>query len=190
MSTHEETSPERALPLQWKLWFVAGLLAALYVLCVVLSWTRQIGDIPAELSTMAIISVTVLFNAGGIDLILARKDALDAAAAERHELIAAKVDAVDEVVRQLTAAPTVNLHELRQMVRQQGAELQEQVMMGSVMVASRFTDVLKEGIQEVNLRVKDLEADLASFRLSQQATAKTNGSGKVGILRSLPSNPD
>lgn len=67
--------------------------------------------------------------------------------AERQDLTARKIDAVNEVVRQLTAAPTVNLLELRQMVRQQGDELQEKVLMGHTMVARRFSDVLKEAIQ-------------------------------------------
>jgi hypothetical protein len=108
--------------------------------------------------------------------------------AERDMRIAEKVDAVDEVVRQLMAAPTVRLHEARQLM----GDTVERV------VGVAKAEVVREiggKVEELQERFMDLEADLASFRLWQKRTAadppaRLNGNGKAVALRSVPSQPD
>lgn len=52
-------------------------------------------------------------------------------------------------------------------------------------------DGMRLKLDELWERFKDMEADLAGFRLSQaEPTVKINGNGRSGVLRSLPTQPD
>jgi ABC-type multidrug transport system fused ATPase/permease subunit len=230
-------------------WGPALLIVGLFVLAIV--WTvtilEPIPEAAASISRTAALTLVLV----GAFLTIVHRAEMRAAAGFRAmtapiATLAAQVQLNTSAIGQLTAARTVDMHnlhaaeermeglarslavdaieDLRKEIRAHGEAMDERarnwerqyaetratlagIRRTSAIAAAKGESVdakaeaILETVAQINgvrlkldelwERFKDLEADLAGFRLAQaELPAKANGHGTVSILRALPTQPD
>lgn len=113
------------------------------------------------------------------------------------------------LLRQMSAAPTVNLHEARQLFREQLSHMQEQVMLGQTMVTNRLNTTLADrieaaahassvkgvedivkSIEELRHAVHEMGQGVAKAAEQSYADGLVDGASGVATVRRIHPRPD